>query len=572
MNELNASIRDRLFRQENLLLFAIATLLLGFGLRLIHLADVSFTASESVLGALAFQVSKGARVGSGSVPAYLGLTSLIFFLAKDTAFWARIVPVLAGSSLIILPYIWRHRLQPASVVVLTLAFTLDPLLVIFSRQIVSPIIALAAVLWLATAVEKKQPIISGISLAFGLLSGYWVWPVFLALALAALLFTLLKHEPLRLLSYLEWGNEGWLRFWISLALGILMISTSCLRNPAGISGLGQGLADLFNLSAGIFKLPFGLPIYTWLAYSIVPVLFLILVSSQKNKVSPSPTRPFMDAFLVFLFLFCLYFSRQDVGLIVFLTAYFWWVVSSGLGRMMPSSEVRGFEYVALTLFFITLAVYTGITLRSIIANPYGTGASLQAWLAVLAGIVILVLAFVLVRVGWSRELANRSALASLFVVLGVILLATTFNSLYAKADKAALLTQGEALVLPRDVLPSILAELQQEGKLKVENDKALVIDSALPGSAWFLRDFDQQPLLGSSSISGDPEIILTSSDAQPSFANTYRGLSIPGTLSMDWAGMAWGNYLRSLFGAPLLTQDNEIILWVRSDLFPGAYQ
>ncbi|MEA4958885.1 MAG: hypothetical protein VB029_04160, partial [Anaerolineaceae bacterium] len=157
-------------------------------------------------------------------------------------------------------------------------------------------------------------------------------------------------------------------------------------------------------------------------------------------------------------------------------------------------------------------------------------------------------------------------------VLGVILLATTFNSLYAKADKAALLTQGEALVLPRDVLPSILAELQQEGKLKVENDKALVIDSALPGSAWFLRDFDQQPLLGSSSISGDPEIILTSSDAQPSFANTYRGLSIPGTLSMDWAGMAWGNYLRSLFGAPLLTQDNEIILWVRSDLFPGAYQ
>jgi len=59
-------------------------------------------------------VAQGAHPALGSQPAYILLTSIVFFFyGGGTDFLARLVPALVGSALVLVPFLFRDRLKRA---------------------------------------------------------------------------------------------------------------------------------------------------------------------------------------------------------------------------------------------------------------------------------------------------------------------------------------------------------------------------------------------------------------------------------------------------------------------------
>jgi len=102
------------FRHQTVLY--ILTFLLALAVRLIRLGTWTLTDTEAQWALQALNVAKGLHPALGSQPAYVLLTSIIFFFyGGGTNFWARFVPALAGSFLVFVPFLFRERLKPRAI-------------------------------------------------------------------------------------------------------------------------------------------------------------------------------------------------------------------------------------------------------------------------------------------------------------------------------------------------------------------------------------------------------------------------------------------------------------------------
>ncbi len=97
-------------------LFA-AALLLGVAIRFVNLGTAPLTDSEANLALQALALAKGNSIAAQALspePGYIVLTSWLFSMFGSSNFLARFWPALAGSLLVLLPWIIsRPRSRPA---------------------------------------------------------------------------------------------------------------------------------------------------------------------------------------------------------------------------------------------------------------------------------------------------------------------------------------------------------------------------------------------------------------------------------------------------------------------------
>ena len=129
--------------------------LVGLGLRLWRLGEMRFTLAEAQIAQSAWQMASGNAAGMPGNMSYAGLSALLFQLFEPSFFFARLLPVLFGSSLILVPWFWRKELGEKIALVLAFGLAIDPILLSFSRQIVTPIFVLAGLAWAVTADRKS---------------------------------------------------------------------------------------------------------------------------------------------------------------------------------------------------------------------------------------------------------------------------------------------------------------------------------------------------------------------------------------------------------------------------------
>ena len=149
--------------------------LVGLGLRLWRLGAMRFTLAEAQIAQSAWQMAMGDAAGLPGNMSYAGLSALLFHLFEPSFFFARLLPVLFGSSLILIPWFWRNELGHKTALVLAFGLAIDPILLGFSRQIVTPIFVLAGLAWAVTALTNKRPVLAGSMLALAFLGGYSFW-------------------------------------------------------------------------------------------------------------------------------------------------------------------------------------------------------------------------------------------------------------------------------------------------------------------------------------------------------------------------------------------------------------
>lgn len=555
-------------KEKNWLLPAILMVfVLGLFVRIIGLTEYPFTLQESSLASYAWRVSTHSASGTSSLPAYTGVTALLFYLLSATNFTARLWPVLLGSSMILVPYFWRDKLNARAALILSIALAFWPVFVIYSRQVSGPIYPAAGLAWALTFWHLHKPAAAAGMLALVLLGGYYFWPIVILVAAIGLV-TARKHKPA---SQGVIVGRGQSRSLLPVVAGgfitvLLLVSTHFLLYPAGLSGIGSGLLEFAALFARPFEIHPLRSIYLILAYSLLPLVFTVLALVQGSRQMNDNFNRAASLLAGILLVATILLGRQEPGLSYFVTLILWIVGARWLGDQEMALSVRQrTAMLALAAFMMVVLIYLGMVLPDLLQNPASSPFFLRSGLALLAGVVLLVVTYYLVGLGWEFVTSRKALLLAAVVFLGFVSLSNTFTSLDANAGLQKLMFMDGPIVLPTGVTDPLL-ETFDAYNLIVKPDTQFEIQTNPDDLAWFAREFNasREPL------AADPEVILSLSEEMPETRADYRGARLPVYEDITWVEMTPRRYLDNLFIKDLPLHRVPGVLWVRTDLFTGA--
>lgn len=538
-----------------LFLFAF---LLGISLRLWRLSEMSFTIGEVRLAKAAWQMALGGLAGAQGNMTYVGLSAVLFHIFEPSNFFARLVPAVAGGSLILLPWVWRRELGEKVALVLSFGLALDPTLLSFSRQIVTPLIAVAGVAWAVAAVRNRHPLLAGFLLAFGFLGGYSFW----AVAVAGILF-IWKTRP-------EWLRSWPKSFWGSMLSGFLIgtgcFSTGFLLQTEGLGGIGAGLVELAQLLVAQYELPFYQPVMIALAYSLLPLTFMLwkILHDLRNSVRPQ-SLPALLGWAVSVLL-CLLLGRKDLGLLALASGFAWWGAAQSVVDVLQFRAERWDIHLGLTLFQLVIFGYILMMIKRMI----GLSASVQdiryGLVTLAAGVLLLGISAVLVGLGWGRDVSAKALRLSLLITLSVLTLGVSLRSIHALQQTNSLNFLAGPLLMTNNDVQLAIDELDREGFLE-KSEARYDLEGVDPLFTWFFR---YQSAWDDKLSLTQPDVILSAEDPAVAAADEYRGRNVVLYRYLDAQTVSPGDYLKTLFGKPLPISSANGILWIKSDLFSGA--
>jgi len=151
-------------------LYALA-LLVAVVIRLLALKTIALNDIEAGWALQAFGLARGLAVDIGPQPLYVLFTGLLFSLLGSDNLLARLLPVLAGSLLVLFPYFMRGYIGKRAAVIMAFGLALDPALVFLSRNAGSQMPALSFSLLALAAVLTRRPVWAGLFIGLALLAG-----------------------------------------------------------------------------------------------------------------------------------------------------------------------------------------------------------------------------------------------------------------------------------------------------------------------------------------------------------------------------------------------------------------
>lgn len=597
-------------------LYALA-FVLALSVRLINLNAAPLSDFEAGWALQALQVARGEMPILGPQPAYSLLTGALFFLFKSSNALARLLPVLAGSGLVLLPVFFRRLLGQKAAVVFAFGLAFDPGLVALSRLAGGSAFALCFALLALGWWYIRQPFWAAIFGAVALLSGPPVLIGALGLSLALFLGRWLKN----------YGLFGWLEqrgFSVGgEAQGLISNQEETSRHTQNdrcdiapenkVSDQSQGtrhqvlwagLATFIVVGTLFFRYPQGLSAFV----STLPVYLKGWLPSAAQTPSWTPALLLLVALIVYQPLAVVFgalaarlawLQRNSLGKWLSL----WAGIALLLNLLYPARQVTDLGWVLVPLWalaaqemarcfdfamedisatvgqagliFILLVLgwlnFTGLTIPS----PDPEEARLR-WLLIGGVLVLGTLATILVWLGWSAEVALKGLAWGGLLGLGLFVLGAAFGVTRIRQNSM----EGELwtpLPIPEQethLLESLgnLAEWQH-GYRNILDVTAIVRGGAeaMPSLRWALRDFSSVQYVYVLDQSSSPSVVIAPEDQpEPSLALSYRGEGIAWRGYPFWQEGLTQNWIPWVVFRRIPIRIERLTLWARSDIFPGG--
>ena len=551
-------------KEQHLFVWFLLAFLVGLGLRLWRLGSMRFTLAEAQIAQSTWQMALGKAAELPGNMSYAGLSALLFTVFEPTFFFARLMTALFGSSLILVPWFWRDRIGKKAALLLAIGLAIDPILLSFSRQIVTPIFVVAGLAWAATALKYKRPVLTGALLALAFLGGYSFWMVALIGLVAYLVLP--KNEtqsvdltPFRSKSFL-------LPFLTSFAISLALISSAFLLNTEGLGGIAAGLVDFVHIFANAYELLVYQPIIIAIAYSILPLIFSFwsLMDDLRAK-QPIRNLPFLIGWGLSLLL-CVLLGRQDLGMLVFAAVFAWLGAATHIASIIDTKPEAREVVFGVMVFQVVILGYLQMVSRRLISVPSNTQDFRFAALAVLAGVLLLVITTILVGMGWSREVSRQAFQKSLLIMLIVLTLGLGLRSIRSQQDSTTLSLLAGPILLPNNDVESIVDEIDREGRAD-KTEITYYLGDLEQQFSWFFRN---QVDWESAQNVLQADLMLSESAQDFSAADTYRGRNMELFRRIDQQVVKPVDFLKTMLGEPLPMVSQIGVLWVRLNLFTGA--
>ena len=551
-------------KEQHLFVWFLLAFLVGLGLRLWRLGSMRFTLAEAQIAQSTWQMALGKAAELPGNMSYAGLSALLYYVFEPSFFFARLMPALFGSSLILVPWFWRDRIGKKAALLLAIGLAIDPILLSFSRQIVTPIFVVAGLAWAATALKYKRPVLTGALLALAFLGGYSFWMVALIGLVAYLVLPKNKTQSVDLTPFRS--KSFLLPFLTSFAISLVVISSAFLLHTEGLGGIAAGLVDFVHIFANAYDLQVYQPIIIAIAYSILPLIFSFwsLVDDLRAK-QPIRNLPFLIGWGLNLLL-CVLLGRQDLGMLVFAAVFAWLGVATHIANIIDTKPEAREVVFGVMVFQVVILGYLQMVSRRLISVPSNTQDFRFAALAVLAGILLLVITTILVGMGWSREVSRQALQKSLLIILIVLTLGLGLRSITSQQDSTTLSLLAGPILLPNNDVESIVDEIDREGRAD-KTEITYYLGDLEQQFSWFFRN---QVDWESAQNVLQADLMLSESAQDFSAADTYRGRNVELFRRIDQQVVKPVDFLKTLLGEPLPMVSQIGVLWVRLNLFTGA--
>lgn len=551
-------------------LLVFIALVVALVLRFINLGLPALTDMEAGIALQAHSVATGSMPVFSENIGYVGLTSLTFFLFDASNFWARFWPALFGSLIVFIPFLYSRWLGHLPAIILAFALAISPELVGLSRIIGSPMMAMFFFfLGIAFFIHRK-PVLLGIALAFGLMSGAGFWLGGLIFSLSCLLSTqnLKISETLHFVPMSDKG-KFWLYAGISFGLTILIVGTCFFMAPAGLTELFSGLIAFLGGFGKRYVKPFSLLPLTLITY-MAPALVLGVWGSIRGMIAKSKKDLFLLSWFLLGFFFILLLPGRQPADLLLVSLPLW-----ALGARFISQVWQSWHYsrkiVLFTAILTTVSLaFLVLSLRSLVNFVNQESNWLNALIAIMAGIALIAAILLLVRFGWSGKVALTGFLMGAVVVIGAVLISSSVNSTGINPHLHYELWYPEqAYQTPEWMMSTIdkVVDWNASGGNPVE---IAIVDRNKPAMRWILRN--QQPVSFVPFLPPQSKVGMILSDDQsiPEIADSYRGQDLVISRAVSWQGLTPRQYLTWWMTGDVPTIANQVIIWVRTDLMPDA--
>lgn len=553
-------------------LIILAIFFAGLCLRLVNLGKIPFNTAEAQNAYAAFLVANGLSTGTAASPVYEGLTAPTFFLLGATPFFARFWPALAGASLALVPLFLRRRVGALQAVLLAAGLAFDPVLFTLSRQAGGAIFTAVGLIWALSFFMERKSIGLGIALAVAWLSGSWFWIALLTCGIGVGIYMLTQNKaaandlanacPFRTKTFREAAG-------LSFIVSLILLASALILNPAGLSGIASGLAGLWSSSQEVATIAYILPIYRVSAYSLPIILFAFpaALTAWKEKDGRGQIVSLVaGVMLLSIFLF----RTQGTAGYALLHCLLWFLAARTLENQILLEA--GQKDIALGAFLLGMAIcaYLAVSAKNLV-NPAQSALTVgPSAIAFVLGLLLLVLIFFLVMMGWSLQTARKGILSAVLLSVLAFSLSLTFLALKPSNPYPALVWSDSSLWVNADAQSTLLREIEKTGKLEPQVSSVVMTAPQLEVLRWNFRDFRHVLVSTGLPENSPPEIILSATADQKNAAESYRGVRIVNPGIVQWDTIAPLNLVRAAVSKRLPAENFEYYLWIRQDLMTGA--
>ena len=561
--------------------------LLALGIRLYQLGAAPLSEVEAGWALQALGLAHGGVVTLGPQPAYILLTSRLFYIFGDINFLARFISAITGSLIIWLPYYFRgwmgaSRWLHLSGVVMAFGLAIDPGLVSLSRQAGNLMPAMAFTLLALACLYNRRMIWVGIFAGLALLSGPAFLQGMLILGVSWGLYRLVVRklvvsQPDEGVAEQPVGSipASSIRVGVSsFLLTIFFAGSLFLRVPQGLGALADTIPAYLNTwltSSGIpiLRLPASL-----LVYQLIVLIFGIIGAFRAwlghwDDQHPRQALVGLSIWAGVAFLLPWLYAGRQVGDLAWAIIPLWALAAVEISRSLLGEEDNITRLIAagLGLLLCVFAVIGWINLLSI--GRYQEDVVIYG-VIIIGAFVLGFIAVLLVMAGWSQKAAKLGVVWSLCILLGLFLFSNTWGMSIVRQNGVQEMWNVSPTPGQADQLMSTLSDLSSWNTgMRDQLEVVVLVDS--PALKWALRNFPNAHFETTLSFTESPPVVITlKGDEEPKLAEKYRGQDFVWRLYPGWQGAFPPNFINWLaFRQAPLTQD-EIILWARTDVFPGG--
>lgn len=540
--------------------FPIVLMIIGFALflRLVEASTIPFTRADADLAWQALEISKLNASGTSPLALYTGLTGLLFWISSASNFFARLIPALFGASLTLIPCAIFKQSNPKAVLGLSLLLALDPILLIYSRQLNSPIMAISALAWVLVFLHQRRQMAAGIAFGMAILSGKYFWVATILTAVYLLVSYLSKNQKFgeKFQKFQKPGKP----FFISTLLACALISSSFLLNPSGLTGIASGLVDLVTASSN-GSLPLLLPIFLLLTYS----LYLILPFAKTfTKESTLAWQVRLGVLFGLLFL-TVAFQNHLPGFYAFVEVFL--LIEVAIYVTTSRAPRPSFTLVSLVtiVFFAVILVFTLLNFTQLAQNVVAEFSFITDLLPILLALALILISYVLIGLGWGFALTKPALQAAIMVVVALFSLSFSFSQTWNDATASQLLFSNSEILFPDSPSNNELSVFAENNALNSDTDSFRIKTNGSAGDYWEFNEF-----VDSNQTLSLPAFIINDSVTESGLMAAYRGTLITYARRLNLSDKAYGELLHMIASKTLPVTDIKKTLWVATSLFPGG--
>jgi hypothetical protein len=572
----------------------LAAFLLALILRLLNLGVMALPDAEANWALQALQAAHAGPLQSsiawGPQPGYVILTGVIFALFGAGNGLARLWPALAGSLLVLTPVFFRRDLGKPAALILAFGLALDPGLAAVSRQAGGSMLALTFGLSALGAWRIRQPVLAGVCAALALLGGPSILSGILGLGLAWG-FAILLARALGWQSRNDFEeilsdeaipkDHPWRVALVSGGVAILVISTFFMYAPQGLAAWLDTLPTFLAGWANPSGVPAGRLLAALVVYQPLAVIFAVIGVIQgwrsqrqweierETDLAPRFRVIFLLLWAVFALLVGLFYPSRQVADLVWVLAPMWTLAALALASFLPKDQVNLVALGQAVAIFLIMCLFW-LTLSGLSHSAPGSSGS-AVRIGVLVGILALaLLVTLLVTLGWSWEVSRKGLVWGVCFALGIYTLSVLFGATQVRPGAPQELYSQPPAIDEADIFMKTMGDLS-EWATGFRQNIDVVVSSDTPSLRWALRNFPNARFESQPPTNELPSVIITRQEQQaPALSASYRGQDFGWWSLPSWSGALPYDFIPWLTFRQAPTQDQQIILWARSDLFPGG--